>query len=64
MVELVIVMNHGDAWTHCAHIISLNVNENAAMIKWEITGKCNYVEITDVKNNSEVVGQNSSILFL
>jgi hypothetical protein len=34
-------MNHGDAWTHCAHIISLNVNENAAMIKWEITGKCN-----------------------
>jgi hypothetical protein len=47
--ELVIVMNHGDAWTHRAHIISLNVNENAAMIKWEITGKCNYVEITYLK---------------
>jgi hypothetical protein len=35
--ELVIVMNHRDAWTHRAHIISLNVNENAAVIKWEIT---------------------------
>jgi hypothetical protein len=52
--ELVIVMNHGDAWTHRAHIISLNVNENAAMIKWEITGKCDYVEITDPKKISEV----------
>jgi hypothetical protein len=52
--ELVIVMNHGDAWTHSAHIISLNVNENAAMIKWEITGKCNYIEITNLKKNSEV----------
>ncbi len=38
--ELVIVMNHGDAWTHSAHIISLKVNENAAMIKWESKGKC------------------------
>jgi hypothetical protein len=46
--EMVIVMNHGDAWTHLAHIISLNVNENAAMIKWEITGKCDYIEITDL----------------
>jgi hypothetical protein len=44
--ELVVVMNHGDAWTHCAHIISLNINENAAMIKWESTEKSNYVEIT------------------
>jgi hypothetical protein len=52
--ELVIVMNHGDAWTHCAHIISPNVNENAAMTKWEITRKCDYVEITDLKKNSEV----------
>ncbi len=47
-------MNHGDARTHCAHIISLNVNENAAMNKWEIIGKCNYIEITDLKKNSEV----------
>ncbi len=47
-------MNHGDAWTHCAHIISLNINENAAMIKWEITGKYDYVEFTDLKKNSEV----------
>ncbi len=46
--ELVIVMNHGDAWTHHAHNISLNVNQNAAMIEWEITGKCDYVEITDL----------------
>jgi hypothetical protein len=46
--KLVVVMNHGDAWTHRAHIISLNVNENAAMIKWESTGKSNYVEITDL----------------
>ncbi len=52
--ELVVVMNHGDAWTHCAHIISLNLNENAAMIKWESTGKSNYVEITDLKKNLEV----------
>jgi hypothetical protein len=52
--ELVKVMNHGDAWTHCAHIISLNVNENAAMIQWEMTGNCDYVEITDLKKNSEV----------
>ncbi len=46
--ELVVVMNHGGAWTHCAHIISFNVNENAAIIKWESTGKSNYVEITDL----------------
>ncbi len=31
--ELVVIMNHGDAWTYGAHIISLDVNENAAMIK-------------------------------
>ncbi len=37
--ELVVVMNHGDAWTHRVHIISLNVNENATMIKWEGTRK-------------------------
>jgi hypothetical protein len=35
--DLVVVMNHGDAWTHPAHIISLNVNENAARINWEST---------------------------
>jgi hypothetical protein len=52
--ELVIVMNHGDAWTHRAHIISLNGNENSAMIKCESTGKSNYIEITDLKKNSEV----------
>jgi hypothetical protein len=52
--ELVVVMNHGDAWIHPAHIISLNVNENAAMIKWESTRKSNYVEITDLKKNLEV----------
>jgi hypothetical protein len=52
--DLVIVMNHGDAWTHRTHIISLKVNENAAKIKWESTGKCDYIEITDLKTNSEV----------
>jgi hypothetical protein len=69
--QLVTVMNHGDAWTHCAHIISLNVNENTAMIKWEITRKCDYVEITDLKktqrwkpNKENKRRQSSSILFL
>ncbi len=69
--ELVIVMNHGDAWTHRAHIISLNLNENAAMIKWERTGKSNFIEITDLKRtwrwkpHKENKRQlNSSILFL
>jgi hypothetical protein len=52
--ELVVVMNHGDAWTHGAHIISLNLNESATMIKWESTGKIDYIEITDLKKNSEV----------
>ncbi len=47
-------MNHGDAWTHGAHIISLNLNESATMIKWESTGKIDYIEITDLKKNSEV----------
>ncbi len=54
MGELAVVMNHGDGWIHCAHIISLNFNENAALIKWENSGKSDYVEITDLKKNSEV----------
>jgi hypothetical protein len=54
MGELVVAIKHGDAWTHPAHIISLNVNENATIIKWESTGKSDYVEITDLKTNSEV----------
>ncbi len=52
--ELVVVRNHGDAWTHRVHIISLNINENTTMIKWESTRKSYYVEITDLKKNSEV----------
>jgi hypothetical protein len=48
-------MNHGDAWTHRAHIISLNVNENAAMIKWESTRMRDYIKITDLKKTYEMV---------
>jgi hypothetical protein len=52
--ELVVVMSHRDAWTHRAHLNSLNINENATMIKWESTGKSDYIEITDLKKNLEV----------
>ena len=47
-------MNHGDAWIHRARIISLDYNQNAALIKWLSSGKRNYVKITDLKKNSEL----------
>ncbi len=45
----VVVENHGNQWPHKAQILDIDMENNLALIRWETTGKIDYVDLEDLK---------------
>ncbi len=48
----VFVENHGNQWPHKAQIVNIDMDNNFASIRWETTGKIDYVDLEDLKQFS------------
>jgi hypothetical protein len=46
--------NHGKHWIHLGHIISIDINTNTAVVKWEETLKKDTVNLGDNKKYNEL----------
>jgi hypothetical protein len=44
--------NHGKHWTHKAQIIDIDMENNTAWIRWEMTQKKDFVDLEDLKQFS------------
>ena len=45
--DLVVVLNHGTNWTHHAIIVSINERTSSAVVKWNLNGKKDLVDLAD-----------------
>ncbi len=48
----VFVENHGNQWTHKAQIVDIDMENNFALIKWEMTQNIAYIDLDDLKRFS------------
>ncbi len=51
--DYVFVENHGNQWPHKAQIGNIDMDNNFALIRWEITQNINYVDHEDLKQFSK-----------
>ncbi len=46
--DIVVVSNYGTHWQHQARIVSIDIENNTAKIKWDTTQRNDTVELTDL----------------
>ncbi len=50
--DIVVVSNYGTHWQHQAQIVSIDIENNTAKIKWDTTRRNDTVELTDLTKYS------------